>query len=216
MNFVAVSFLFMKFLLLIYGLSVSEPALITTFSQQKAIQVEPRIKTYGFLHSETTGITSYVIINGKKKPIQFRSDSDPLAMKSFDALHSRILLPNTDGKKLFLIGQYFSAPKRTRSCPQCADSEEYREFKLVDWYIIAPFRVVREDCGPCPYLRAENLRTKSGLELKDFNDFDGRDNLDVRRFQRKRRLRLRGRINNQHKRLQRRNSSALIGNLPLM
>jgi hypothetical protein len=180
----AVSLLFMKALLLIYGLSVSEPALIITLPQQKAIQVEPRIKTYGFLHSETTGITSYVIINGKKKPIQFRPDSDPLAMKSFHALDSRILLPNTDGKKLFLIGQYLSEPKHTRSCPQCADPEEYREFRLVAWYIIVPFKVVREDCGPCPYLREENLRTKGSLELTDFDDFDGRDNIDVRRFQR--------------------------------
>ncbi len=196
MNFkiAVVSFLVMKSSLIIYGQSVSPQALITTFSHQNSTQVEPRIKTYGFLHSETTGITSYVIINGKAKPIQFRADSDPFAMKSFDALKPRISLPNTDGKKLFLIGQYFSAPKHTHSCPQCADSEEYREFKLVDWFIIAPFKVVRDDCGPCAYLRPENLRTKTALELKDFDDFEGRDSLDVRRFQRKKRLRYRGRI----------------------
>jgi len=184
----AVSFLFIKCLLIIYGQSVSPPALITNFSQQKASQVEPRIKTYGFLHSETTGITSYVIINGKKKPILFHADSDPLAVKSLYALNSRIILPNTDGRKLFLIGQYLAEPKRTRSCRQCAKSEEYREFKLVDWYIITPFKVVREDCGTCPYLREENLRTKNGLELKDFDAFDGRENMDVRRFQQKKRL----------------------------
>jgi hypothetical protein len=34
-------------------------------------------------------------------------------------------------------------------------------------------------------LREENLRKKSSLELKDFDAFDGRDNMDVRRFQRK-------------------------------
>lgn len=192
MNFkiAVVSFLVMKSSLIIYGQRVSPQALITTFSHQNSTRVEPRIKTYGFLHSETTGITSYVIIIGKAKPIQFHPDSDPLAMKSFNALKARISLPNTDGKKLFLIGQYFSAPKHTRSCPQCADSEEYREFKLVDWFIIAPFKVVREGCdGLCAYLRPENLRTKTGLELKDFDDFDGRDSMDVRRFQRKKRLR---------------------------
>jgi hypothetical protein len=192
MNFkiAVVSFLVMESSLIIYGQSVPPPTLITTFSQHNATPVEPMIKTYGFLHEETTGITSYVVINGKAKPIQFRPDSDPLAMKSFDALKPRISLPNTDGKKVFLIGQYFSAPKHTRSCPQCADSQEYREFKLVDWFIIAPFKVIREDCdGLCAYLRPENLRTKTGLELKDFDDFEGRDSMDVRRFQRKRRLR---------------------------
>jgi len=182
---VAVSFLFNS-LLIIYGQSAFRPALNTGFSQLSTNQVEPKVKTYGFLHMETTGITSYVIINGKEKPIMFRPDSDPLAMKSFDALNARIILPNTDGKKLFLIGQYFSEPRHTRSCPECATAEEYREFRLVDWYIITPFKEVREDCGPCPYLRKENLRNRSSLELKDFDAFDGRDNMNVRRFQRKR------------------------------
>jgi hypothetical protein len=185
---VAVSFLFMNSLFMIHGRSVSPHSLTSTFSQQSRVQVEPRVKTYGFVHVETTGITSYVIVNGKEKPILFRPDSDPLAMKSFNALNSRIRLPNTDGKKLFLIGQYFSEPKHTRICRECAKAEAYREFRLVDWYIITPFKVVREDCGPCPYLREENLRKKSGLELKDFDDFEGRDNMDVRRFQRQMRI----------------------------
>ena len=182
---VAVSFL-LNSLSIIYGQSASRPAFNNAFSQLSANQVEPQVKTYGFLHMETTGITSYVIVNGKRKPILFRSDSDPLAIKSFDALSSRITLPNTDGKKLFVIGQYFSEPRHTRSCPECATAEEYREFRLVDWYIITPFKEVREDCGPCPYLRSENLRKRSSLELKDFDAFDGRDNMNIRRFQRKR------------------------------
>jgi|SRR6266542_2898164 len=191
----AVSFLFMNSVLIVYGLSTSRPAFNPTPSQPSTIQVEPRVKTYGFVHMETTGITSYLIVNGKEKPILFSPDSDPLAMRSFNALNSRILFPNADGKKLFLIGQYFAEPKHTRSCPQCAGSEEYREFKLIDWYIIAPFKLVRDDCdGLCSYLRAENLRTKSSLELKDFADFDGRDNMDVRRLQRKKRHRKRSRI----------------------
>jgi hypothetical protein len=180
----AVSFL-LNSLILIYGQSASRPSFNNSFSQLSTNQVEPKLKTYGFLHEKTTRITSYVIVNGKRKPILFRADSDPLAMKSFDALNSRITLPNTDGKKLFVIGQYFSEPRHARSCPQCATSEEYREFKLVDWYIITPFKEVREDCGPCPYLRPENLRKRSSLELKDFDAFDGRDNMDIRRFQRR-------------------------------
>jgi hypothetical protein len=150
------------------------------------VQVVPKIETYGFVHLETTGITSYVIIKDKKTPIQFRLDSDPLAVKSLNALKARVLLPNSDGKKLFLVGQYFAEPKRTRGCPQCATIEEYREFRLVDWYILTPFKVVREDCGPGAYLRSEHLREKKHLELTDFQYFEGRDNMNVRRFQRDR------------------------------
>ena len=91
---VAVSFLWSS-LLMIYGPSASRPAFNTAFSQLSTNQGEPQVKTYGFLHMETTGITSYVIINGKEKPIMFRSDSDPLAMKSFNALKPRISLPNS-------------------------------------------------------------------------------------------------------------------------
>jgi hypothetical protein len=95
---VGVSFL-LNSLLIIYGQSASRPAFNTAFSQLSTNQVEPKVRTYGFLHMETTGITSYVIVNGKEKPILFRPDSDLLALKSFDALNSRIFLPNADGKK---------------------------------------------------------------------------------------------------------------------
>ncbi len=187
----SVAFFLMSSLLVIYGPSASSHAVN---SQQSRVQFEPKVKTYGFVHLEATGITSYVTINGKEMPIQFRADSDPLAVKSLYALSSRILLPNSDGKKLFLIRQYFAEAKHTPGCRQCATVEEYREFKLVDWYIITPFKVVREDCGPCPYLREENLRKKGRLDLTDFQDFGGRDNMDVRRFQRKKGIPLRRRI----------------------
>ncbi len=71
---------------MIYGQGVSPSALITTVSQQSTIQVEPKVNTYGFVHLETTAINSYVVINGKEKPILCRADSDPLAVKSLYAL----------------------------------------------------------------------------------------------------------------------------------
>jgi hypothetical protein len=114
---------------MIYGPSTTrEPSKLPP----SKVQVAPKVKTYGFVHLETTGITSYVIIDGKEMPIQFRADSDPLAVKSLNALNARILLPNSDGKKLFLIGQYFAEPRHTPGCPGCATIEEYREFRLVD------------------------------------------------------------------------------------
>lgn len=152
------------------------------------VQVKPKFETYGFVHRETTGITSYAVINGKHLPIQFRADSDPLAVKSLNALNWRILLPNTNGKRLFLIGQYFAEPKRTARCDACPAVEEYHEFRLVHWYITTPFRIVSEDCVDCSYLREENLRTKRNLELSDFQDFEGRESIDVSRFQRKKRI----------------------------
>jgi hypothetical protein len=145
---------------------------------------EPRVETFAFVHRETTGITSYVTVRGKQKPIIFRADSDSLAVKSLHALNWRIFLPNSNGQQLFLVGQYFGEPKQTPTCSGCAATETYSEFRLIEWYIVVPFKVVREDCDNCPYMVKENLRTKRNLELSDFQDFDGRNSMDVRRFQR--------------------------------
>src|SRR6185369_7952929 len=58
----------------------------------------------------------------------------------------------------------------TRSCTGCAAPEEYREFKLVNWFITTPIKIVRADCDNCLYLREEHLRTKSNLDLNDFGN----------------------------------------------
>lgn len=148
------------------------------------VQAEPKIGTYGFVHHETTGITTSVIVNSIERRIKFHPDSDPIAIKSLMALTWKVLLPNCDGKKLFLVGQYFTASKRTSKCDRCPGVEEYREFKLLDWYIITPFKAVRDDCDDCAYLREENLRTRRHLKLEDFRDFEGRESINVSRFQR--------------------------------
>jgi len=165
--------------------SCANPESAVPLARQNKAQGEDKLRTYGLVHKETTGITSYVIINGKPIPIQFRADSDPLALKALGALDRRIVLPNARGKKIFLVGKYFAEVKRTRNCPQCAAAEDYHEFKLLDWYITTPFSAVRKDCETCPYLRKEDFRKKSSLELSDFDPFDGRENMDVRRFQRR-------------------------------
>ena len=50
------------------------------------VQAEPKVGTYGFVHEETTGITSSVIVNGVERRIQFHPASDPIAVKSLNAL----------------------------------------------------------------------------------------------------------------------------------
>ena len=183
---VLVGALFISFLFVISCRSTSRPAGTASPSAPPGnAQVEPGVATYGFVHHETTGITSHVMINGQERPIQFRSDSDPVALNALRALKWEVFLPNANGQKLFLIGQYFAEPKRTPSCERCPTAQEYHEFKLVDWYLPTPFKATREDCEDCPYLLEENLRERSRLEPTDFADFSGRETIDVGRFQRK-------------------------------
>lgn len=140
--------------------------------------------TYGFVHRETTGITSYVVVQGGERAIRFSADSDGGAVRSFRALTGRVMLPNADGRSIFLTGELSAETMRTPSCEGCPTPEEYREFRLQDWYIVTPFRAVREDCGDCSYLMPENLRDRTGLERSDFEPFEGREALDLGRFQR--------------------------------
>lgn len=177
--------LFVSFLLVISCQSQPHVSGTTAPTAQPSnAQAAPEVATYGFVHHETTGINSYVILNGTEKPIQLRSDSDSMALNALKALKWQVFLPNANGQKLFLIGQYFAESKRTPDCERCPKSEEYHEFKLVDWYLTTPFNATREDCENCPYLLEENLRKRTRLGLTDFDDFSGREKLDVGRFQR--------------------------------
>jgi hypothetical protein len=182
----SVSALFISFLLVISCRSTSRSTGTSLPAAPPGdARVEPEVAAYGFVHHETTGLTARVIINGQERPIQFRPDSEPVALAALRALKWQVLLPNANGQKLFLIGQYFAEPKRTPSCERCPEAEEYHEFKLVDWYLTTPFKATREDCEDCPYLLEENLRERGRLEQTDFADFSGREKIEVGRFQRK-------------------------------
>ena len=58
------------------------------------------INTYGLVHKETTGITTYILHDGKEIPIMFSPESEQLALEALRALKWAVFLPNTDGKNL--------------------------------------------------------------------------------------------------------------------
>jgi hypothetical protein len=141
------------------------------------------VRVYGFVHWETTGITDGIVVHRKKVPIQFRTDSDVLALRAFRALKWEVLAPNALGRSIFLIGQLYSERKFMPSCKGCATSEEYREFRLIDWYITTPFKVARWPENQLPL--TVKISQRKELQRSDFDAFDGKDTIDVRRFQRK-------------------------------
>jgi hypothetical protein len=139
------------------------------------------VKTYGFVHWETTGVTSGIVINGKKIPIQFGADSDALALRAFLALKWQVLAPNANGRGIIVIGQLSRAPRFTPKCDQCATSEEFREFRLIDWYIRTPFKVAHWDENRLPF--TVHISRQRELRRTDFKEFDGKDTIDLKRFQ---------------------------------
>jgi hypothetical protein len=140
------------------------------------------VKTYGFVHWETTGITSGIVVNRKQIPIQFGVDSDALALRAFFALKWEVLAPNAAGRSIMVIGQLGTAPKFTPKCDHCAQSEQYREFRLIDWYITTPFKVAHWPENQLPF--TVHINQQRELRRTDFHEFDGKDTMDLKRFQR--------------------------------
>ena len=141
------------------------------------------VRSYGYVHWETTGVTDGIVVHRKKIPIQFRADCDALALRAFRALKWEVLATNSRGRNIFLVGQLYPERKFTPRCEACASSEEYQEFRLIDWYITTPFKVARWPENQLPIAAQMNIRKE--LQPSDFDEFDGKDTMDVRRFQRK-------------------------------
>ena len=140
------------------------------------------MQTFGYVFRETTGLTSHVLLpGGREVAVQFRADSDPVALRSLRALRWNVLYPNARGKRMFLVGGLDHVVRHTPSRLNMAQSEPYREFTLRDWYVIAPFE---EWCEKQPFRLGEGLliRRRTMLSRDDFKPFDGWACLKVKRF----------------------------------
>jgi hypothetical protein len=148
-------------------------------------------REYPFVHYETTGVTSAVLmgpsaldagaVGRQEAAILFAADSNPDAMQSLHALDARVFLPNTGGDGIVVVGVLDDVVRWTPSAPDMAQSEPYREFHLSRWYLRAPFiRWTREttpdDTDP---------RAVEDTKLRP-EDFDGKIRGDVSRFVRPR------------------------------
>ena len=143
-------------------------------------------KAYGFVHLETTDITSYVIAEGKRVAIQFSDSSDARALAALEALRWQVLLPNADGRMIVVIGELGNEKKMTPSAPNMAQSQVYYDFRLTGWTIKIPF-IHRDWKGGAPVPGERMVDTKRDhLVANDFRDFKGKAAIDLRAFERTR------------------------------
>jgi len=146
-----------------------------------ALQDSSQIPTFPYVFSESTGITSAIIINGKKINIKFSNDSDLVALKALTSLEWFVLYPNGDGEHIFLEGYLDNKIHWTPSSPTMAQAESYQEMKLVNWYIKTPFKRIN--------LKNELLPDKHeivlGHKLKesDFKFSQENEFIELMRFQ---------------------------------
>ena len=106
---------------------------------------------------ETTGLCDYVYdAQGKETTIIIAKDSDPECLALFKALQQKRIygtkgVEDHTGVKweqaIILTGEFTSKSKRTKSAPNMAPSEEYRDFKITGLKIrfpISRFVEIRE------------------------------------------------------------------------
>src|SRR5258705_13865211 len=95
-----------RLLLLNFTLTLFGGLTLPSVAFPVALEDSLPVKTYGFVHWETTGITSRIVVNRKKIPIQFGANSDALALRALLALKWEVLAPNASGRSI-IVGMPF-------------------------------------------------------------------------------------------------------------
>ena len=84
---------------------------------------------YRLNHHETTGLTDYLVLNGKEVAIQFTPDSNPTAVR---IVHGWTVPDDINPKwpQVWITGKLLPATHMTPVCEGCSEPERYREFRL--------------------------------------------------------------------------------------
>jgi hypothetical protein len=119
-------------------------------------------KEYGYVFTESTGQTEYILVDSQELPIFFNDRSNKMAVQSLRALKPSVLYGNCDGKNMFVVGEYDSAS---------------HSFSLDHWYLKVPFvEFAVEDETQVPH--KVNKVNRTSLERSDFERKGGFDPLN--------------------------------------
>lgn len=152
----------------------------------RQLWAEPAVQTYSYEVCNCAGLTQIVKLDGEDVFIKFRADSDRLAVAALAALKHDVAEPNLDGHHIFITGQLYAEPQyELPLCQGCRERQKYYYFRLMNWYLITPFeeyRWVADATVPSGY--SPVMTPRDSLQLEDFADFEGKDRIELRMFQR--------------------------------
>jgi HEAT repeat protein len=128
-------------------------------SAAAGILEEKKAHEYGYVFEESTRPNQYIMIDGRKNPIEFDEASTRIAVKSLAALKPGILYQNSQGDRIFVAGEY--------------DNQSH-SFRLSHWYIKVPFQeVLTKDETQVPH--KFHSRRRDSLKRTDFESKNGFD-----------------------------------------
>jgi hypothetical protein len=128
---------------------------------------------YGYIFHESSGQNEFLIRENDTIPIRFSPSSEKLALNSLQRLKWNVLYLNGSGEEIKLLGKVDKKKQK--------DGETYFEFILEHWYILTPFYKYADQDG----LELPEKMKSDQLTKEDFKNFEGKDEFDVKLFQRK-------------------------------
>ena len=132
------------------------------------------VREYTFIHHETTGITSHVILENvaledSSQAIVFHPKSNARALRLLHALSVDIFLESSYESRIAVVGRLATVQciQPFTKTPGETQTEAYREFILERWFLRAPF-LEEELLGPDRLDEMAKVRARTHLEAKDF------------------------------------------------
>lgn len=120
-------------------------------------QRNKKVNEYGYVFQESTGQNQYILLDGRKVPVKFNNASNQIALQSLYALKTGILYENSEGDRIFVVGEY---------------DDQSQSFRLNHWYIRVPFgEMVIDDETRIPH--TGHKVTRQSLERTDFEPTNG-------------------------------------------
>ncbi len=139
--------------------------------------IELSAKTYEYKYWATTGLSHSILLNGKNAFLEFRPDSDSVALKTLTNLVPCIGYLKEN--HIFVVGQYDGKIRWSDE-----SGVDYINFKLLNWYISTPFlEIPSSTCHDESWVNVPKL-SRSQLRKEDFilnsNELQG---VDLSKFQ---------------------------------
>jgi hypothetical protein len=132
-----------------------------------------RAGEFGFVHHETTGVTSAIWVDGREVAIQFDVSSNAVAKGALDTLDGRLLIANGDGTSIIVEGYLDSTTSWSPHDPDLPRAEAFHWFQLRGWHLRTPFRdpvwsdEIPETDHETPHL--VRVRERADLRTTDFD-----------------------------------------------
>lgn len=147
---------------------------------------EPQV--YPYAVKPGAAVESRVLADGKETAIRFAADSDPRQLAILLALRSQVTGPSASSlrdSRIVVKGILRPGEKTAGPALPGGEAEPYREFTLLEWKMMAPFKEYvppSKDPAEAAYDQMPGTIFKNELTKDDFKEIPELVDLDLSKF----------------------------------